>query len=180
MKKASLFGWIAFCGVLTLSLTACPKKQLVKKNATDEELAQKDEGVESNELDIHNKDFIPSENLKTIHFDYDSADLSPEARDILAKNAAYLKKSKGFEVLVEGHTDERGTVGYNLALGQKRAQQVRKYYISLGLNPKRLGTLSYGKEKPICHESNEGCWSQNRRAETKVHAPAVGEKGEEE
>ena len=180
MKKASQFGWIVFCGALTLSLTACPKKQTVKNNTqSDEELA-KLEGVESNELDIHGKEFIASESLKPIYFNYDSSDLSDQAREILAQNAKYLKKNKQLDLLVEGHTDERGTVGYNLALGQKRAQTVRKYYISLGLEPKHIGSLSYGKERPVCKESTDDCYNKNRRAESKVHVPAVGKNGKDE
>ena len=164
-----LIGVLLF-GVPTLFLSACPKKQVVKK--TEEEPA------DSDELDIHGKDFVSSKNLAAIHFEYDSAELKEDARDILAKNAEFLKKNDDLEVLCEGHTDERGTVGYNLALGQERAQTVRKYYISLGINSKRVGSLSYGKEKPLCEEISEDCWTQNRRVETKVRgmSPADGRK----
>lgn len=166
--KRLLIGALLF-GLPTLYLTACAKKQTVKK--VEEETEKDEDGeVESAELDVHGMEFVPSKNLEAIHFDYDSSELKDEARQILAKNSEYLKGNSDLEVLVEGHTDERGTVGYNLALGQKRSQSVRKYYISLGLDPKRLGSLSYGKEKPICIESAEECWRENRRVETKVRA----------
>jgi peptidoglycan-associated lipoprotein len=169
-KNARLFGWLLFCGILTFSLTACPKKQTVKKGA-DSEMAEGEEGVMSEEtLDIHGKEFIESKELKTVHFGYDSSELTDEARQILAKNAEYLSKNQKLEILAEGHTDERGTVGYNLALGQKRAAAVRKYYLSIGIQPKRIGSLSYGKEKPACNDDGEDCWGKNRRVETKITA----------
>ena len=166
----ALAGWLVFCGLITLSLNACPKKQAIKKTAEKE---QTEEDVKSDELDIHGKDFVASKNLAIIHFDYDSSELSEEARKTLAFNAEYLKKNPGLEILSEGHTDERGTIGYNLALGQKRAQTVWKYYSSLGVEPKKMGSLSYGKEKPLCVENSEPCWSQNRRVETKIRASKV-------
>lgn len=171
MKKNILF--MALCSFLLFSLSACPKKKVVKKV---EEPEQREE-VETEELDIRGKDFVSSKHLKTIYFDYDSAVLSEEARKVLAENAEFLKKNADLEVLVEGHCDERGTIGYNLALGQKRATAVRKYYLSLGIQPKRIGSLSYGKEKPVCLESSEECWLKNRRAETKVRADKLADNG---
>ena len=169
-NRLVIFAWLAFCGLVTLNFSACAKKQV--KKTTDEEQA-KDEEVSSEELDIHGKDFVSSKNLATINFEYDSSELSVEARKILASNADYLKKTPDIEVLAEGHTDERGTVGYNLALGQRRAQAVRKYYAALGIKPKKIGSLSYGKEKPACAENTEECWAANRRVETKIRAPKV-------
>lgn len=170
-KKLKKFAVGFLClGILALALSACPKKQTVK---TDDKLDE--DKIESEELDVHGKDFVSTKNLETIRFEYDSSELQESARGILAKNAAYLKKNSDLEVLSEGHTDERGTVEYNIALGQKRAQSVRKYYISLGLSPKRLGSLSYGKEKAACADSTEDCWSQNRRVETKVRSMNVAD-----
>ncbi len=173
MKKFEGFrnfvlGMLVF-GVLTISLSACPKKQAVKK--TPDEDASSQDDVESTELDLHGKDFVTVPELQTIRFEYDSSELKDEARNILARNAEYLKKNPGVQVLCEGHTDERGTVGYNLTLGQKRAQSVRQYYASLGLSQKQIGSLSYGKEKPACIDTGEDCWSQNRRVETKARIP---------
>lgn len=168
MKKILLFTLSSF---LLFSLSACAKKKVVKKVEEPEQT----EEVESEELDIRGKDFVTSKHLKAIYFDYDSSVLSEETRKVLAANAEFLKKNEELEILVEGHCDERGTIGYNLALGQKRAAAVRKYYISLGIKPNRVGSLSYGKEKPNCLESSEECWSKNRRAETKVRADKVAD-----
>ena len=174
MFNKRLFLWAIFCGILTLSLTACPKKQIVKKAEVVEEKKTEEEKVESEELDIHDKDFVSSETIAAIHFDYDSSELSDEARKVLTLNAEQLKNNENLEILVEGHCDERGTEGYNLALGQKRSMAVRKYYVSLGIQPKRIGSISYGKEKPLCMENTDACWYTNRRAETKVRALKVG------
>jgi peptidoglycan-associated lipoprotein len=100
----------------------------------------------------------------TINFDTNSAVLEPDAQRMLDKQAAWLQDFPKHMVTIEGHADERGTREYNLALGERRAQAVMNYFIALGVDPKRLKTVSYGKERPICTESNEACWSQNRRA----------------
>ncbi|MFI5346706.1 MAG: OmpA family protein [Elusimicrobiota bacterium] len=114
-------------------------------------------------------DFAVREDLKSVPFDYDSSKLSDEALAILKANAAIIKGEDGLVVLVAGHCDERGTVAYNLALGQKRAKEVRDYYINLGVDGTRVATISFGKEQPICSESTDDCWSKNRRAETRAH-----------
>ena len=113
-------------------------------------------------------DFAAREDLKSVPFDYDSAKLSDEALAVLKANAAIIKGEDGLTVLVAGHCDERGTVAYNLALGQKRAKEVRDYYINLGVDGTRVATISYGKEQAICSESNDECWAKNRRAETRA------------
>ncbi|HUT85833.1 MAG TPA: OmpA family protein, partial [Elusimicrobiales bacterium] len=74
----------------------------------------------------------------------------------------------GYDLLIEGHCDERGTIEYNIALGQKRANTVRTYYIRMGMPASSITTISYGKEKPLCYESSESCWTENRRTETKL------------
>ena len=103
------------------------------------------------------------EPLGDVFFPLDSSDLSDEARALLQKNADYLKRWTSTRVSVEGHCDERGTAEYNLGLGERRATAVKSYLVSLGVAADRLATVSKGKEQPTCTESNEGCWSQNRR-----------------
>lgn len=98
-----------------------------------------------------------------IHFDYDKADLREGDRQILARNADVLKKYDFLKITVEGHCDERGSVEYNLALGERRARAASDYLISLGVPSARMKTVSYGKEVPLCQESNEDCWARNRR-----------------
>lgn len=102
--------------------------------------------------------------LKDIFFEFDRYDLSADARSILRASANWLKGNPSVRVEIEGHCDERGTNEYNLALGAKRAQAAREYLVTLGITGARLSTTSYGEEIPLCKESNEGCWKQNRRA----------------
>lgn len=104
------------------------------------------------------------EGLNTVYFEYDQARLTPEARRILAENAEWIKNHPGLTIQVEGHTDSRGSIEYNLALGERRAKSVKSYLETLGVDPKRLTIISYGKEKPIAHGENEEAWSRNRRA----------------
>jgi peptidoglycan-associated lipoprotein len=102
--------------------------------------------------------------LADIHFDYDQAALTDEARAILEKHALWLQNHREAKVLVEGHCDERGTVEYNLALGAQRAQAARDYLASLGVSADRLRTTSYGKERPLDPGHDEAAWARNRRA----------------
>lgn len=102
--------------------------------------------------------------LGDVFFDYDQFELRQDARDRLAQNAKFLTSHPEFILTIEGHADERGTNDYNLALGDKRANAAKEYLTTLGVGAERLRTVSYGEERPFCGESNEGCWSQNRRA----------------
>ena len=103
-----------------------------------------------------------------IHFDYDKSDIREEDKATLQSNAANLKDFGFIMVTIEGHCDERGTVEYNLALGERRAKATYDYLVSLGVPAERLKTVSYGKEVPVCTESSESCWSRNRRANMTV------------
>ena len=152
-----------------LILGACAKKGAVKKTPESEiseidapKLAELEEG------DIRGTEFTATRVIKPVNFDLDRYHLSAEARSILQKNAEHLKKHKDWETAVEGHCDDRGTIEYNLALGQKRAKEVREYYIRLGVGGTSISTISYGEEKPVCEDPTESCWATNRRAETKV------------
>jgi peptidoglycan-associated lipoprotein len=98
-----------------------------------------------------------------IYFDFDKYDLKPDARATVEKWAQWLQQNPAVTVTVEGHCDERGTREYNLGLGERRATAARNYLIALGINGNRVGTISYGKERPSCTSSNEACWGQNRR-----------------
>jgi peptidoglycan-associated lipoprotein len=104
----------------------------------------------------------------TVHFDYDAYNLTDEDRTVLQRQAAWLAKYPSVRVTVEGHCDERGTREYNLALGARRANSVKEYLVSGGVSAARVDTISYGKERPICTESDEGCYAQNRRGVTTI------------
>jgi peptidoglycan-associated lipoprotein len=96
-------------------------------------------------------------------FALDSSQLRDDARPILQKDAEWLKRWTSTKVMVEGHTDSRGTAEYNLALGERRATAVRDYLVSLGIAADRITIVSKGKESPFCTEETESCWQQNRR-----------------
>ena len=104
-----------------------------------------------------------------VFFGYDSSDLDSDALELLQDQVAWLKQNSDVTVIIEGHCDERGTREYNLALGEKRAQAVKNYLIGLGINPDRVSTISYGKERPAVVGSNDGAWAQNRRSVTIVN-----------
>ena len=103
--------------------------------------------------------------LRPIHFDFDKFDIRPDAARTLGDNAAQIKKYTQFRVRIEGHCDERGTVEYNLALGEKRARAARDYLVSLGTPANRMSIISFGKERPVDPGHTEEAWAKNRRAE---------------
>lgn len=102
--------------------------------------------------------------LEDAFFDTDRFDLTPAARDALAKNAAWLQKHATISILVEGHCDERNTREYNLALGERRASTVRDYLVFLGIAPQRIQIISYGEERPFAIGHDESAWRLNRRS----------------
>jgi len=103
--------------------------------------------------------------LKRIHFEFDKYRLTDEAKEILAENARVLKNNSKVRITIEGHCDERGTVEYNLALGERRAQAASNYLMELGVPENRISIISYGKERPMEYGQNESAWSKNRRDE---------------
>ena len=105
--------------------------------------------------------------LNVVYFDYDSFTLKPEARAVLERNAAHLQANKKFKVQLEGHTDERGGREYNLALGQKRAETVRRALTLLGVSDTQVEAVSFGKEKPAANGNDESAFAKNRRVEIK-------------
>jgi peptidoglycan-associated lipoprotein len=101
--------------------------------------------------------------LGDVYFDLDEATIRDDARGPLQKNAEWMKRWTSTRVTVEGHCDERGSSEYNLALGDRRANAVKSYLVSLGINADRVNVVSRGKESPFCSQSGESCWQQNRR-----------------
>jgi len=104
----------------------------------------------------------------TVHFAFDQYNVEESDKSILGRQAAWLQKYPAVRVSVEGHADERGTREYNLALGARRANAVKEFLVSQGVSAGRIETISYGKERPICTESGESCWAQNRRGVTVI------------
>ena len=101
--------------------------------------------------------------VRDAYFDYDKAEIRADAREALGKTADFFRSYPQLRVTIEGHCDERGSTEYNLALGDRRASAVKQYLVSLGIPADRLTTVSYGKEKPFCMQSDEACYQQNRR-----------------
>jgi len=108
-------------------------------------------------------EFLESNLLKDIHFDFDKFDIRSGDTEILRGNAALLAKNPNMKIQIEGHCDERGTSEYNLALGERRANSAKEYLVSLGMSADRISTISYGKEKPLDPGHNEEAWGKNRR-----------------
>lgn len=108
--------------------------------------------------------------LNDVFFGYDSWTISEEGRQALMQDAQWIKANTGAMVKIEGHCDERGTLAYNLVLGEKRAKAVRNYLVELGVSANRLSVVSYGKERPFCDEHNETCYQLNRRGHVVVRS----------
>ena len=108
----------------------------------------------------------------TIYFDTDMFNIDPEDQTALRQQAQYMQQYPQIRATIEGHADERGTREYNIALGARRAQSVRSYLSSRGIDPNRMRTISYGKERPVAVCNDISCWSQNRRAVTVLNAGA--------
>jgi len=106
--------------------------------------------------------------LKDIHFEFDKYDIRRVDEEILKENAVLLKKNPKMKVQIEGHCDERGTVEYNLALGERRASNTKKFLVFLGIPSDRISTISYGKERPLDKGHHEEAWARNRRAHVVV------------
>ena len=103
-----------------------------------------------------------------VFFNFDKFNISTEAGKTLELQAAWLKRNASVTVTIQGHADERGTREYNLALGERRANAVKDFLVALGVNPQRVNTISYGKERPVAIGSTNAAWAQNRRGVTKV------------
>ncbi|HYA15740.1 MAG TPA: peptidoglycan-associated lipoprotein Pal [Syntrophales bacterium] len=160
-------------------MTGCAKKSTVKEQAvsTEEKVGKTEEApqvskplkegeIKAGEAEATQEKAVSAKEeiaFKDIHFDFDKFNLKPEARDILKQLADWLTKSKNYNVLIEGNCDERGTTEYNLALGERRAKEAMKYLVELGIDVKRIKTISYGKERPLDPGHNEDAWAKNRR-----------------
>jgi peptidoglycan-associated lipoprotein len=188
MKKSIIFLCLV---VFVLAYAGCAGKQLVKSDGTAS--AQNNSASKQNEqTNTVRKSAIQNEqtnvagesvkqnnskeqttkaqmaeeittNLRDIHFDFDQYSISQEDRKILSSHADYLLKNKNVKIIIEGNCDERGTTEYNLALGDRRAQEAKKFLVNSGVDKQRIETISYGKERPLDPDHNEEAWAKNRR-----------------
>ena len=152
----------------TLSLTSCASK---KTKTTEGDMGADTTTLSDNgsntgmALDLNgDSDSNRAGALKTVYFDYNSSAIAGGTRDALNSNAEFLKTNASVKVQVEGHCDERGSVQFNLALGEKRAKSVRDYLVGQGVASNRITVISLGKEKPVSFGHDEESWSKNRRA----------------
>lgn len=156
---------------LALGLAACSKNtkadaaadlQVAADSNYDTIVAEEEEVIETVES--------AEVSLSPVFFALNEYSLSKGARNILKANAEILKIKGIKHITVEGNCDDRGTIAYNIALGQKRADEVKNYYIKLGVKADYINTMSYGEENPLCTDQTESCWAKNRRADTVVSA----------
>ena len=136
------------------------KKAAAEKDFDKSLVAKKYPGIEGEVLE--------SKLLKDIYFDFDKYDIRPQDASVLKENAALLMKYPNVKIQIEGHCDERGTIEYNLALGERRASSCKNYLISLGIPGNRISAISYGKERPVDLGHTEEAWAKNRRAHTVI------------
>lgn len=165
---------------LVLTVTACASKQGtdvgdvrvqerqdITAGPLDGTWVDGDHGVTNGPVPGTQQDLVVNVGDR-VFFGYDRFDLTPEGQHTLDLQAEWLRKYPNVRVTIEGHCDERGTREYNLALGDRRANSVKSYLVALGIDPSRIDTISYGKERPAVLGSNPAAWQQNRRSVTVV------------
>jgi peptidoglycan-associated lipoprotein len=111
-----------------------------------------------------NTDELFRENMQTVYFDYDKSNIRPDQVARLQADASWLKLHRGIKFTIDGNCDDRGSEEYNLALGDRRANEVKEFLVKEGVDPSNIKTVSYGEERPVCRESSEDCYQKNRRA----------------
>jgi peptidoglycan-associated lipoprotein len=175
MKNRRIF-MIGVVVLLSLfALWGCPKKAQVttkpeaapaaKAEPATEQKAEpmKEESKPASKDETMERAASAAAGLQSIYFDFDRSFVRDDAKATMKANAEWLKANPKVKVKIEGNCDERGTKEYNQALGQRRAASAKKYLTDMGISANRISLISYGKEKPVCSESTEGCWQKNRR-----------------
>ena len=160
---------IALATASALALTACSKKapEELPPQPVDTGTPTPGPGPDLGPIPGSQQHFVQAmQGRDTIYFDTDQFNIDPEDQAALRQQAQYLQQYPQIRATIEGHADERGTREYNLALGERRANAAKNFLVSLGVEPARLTTVSYGKERPAALGSNEQSWARNRRAVT--------------
>ena len=161
----------AFFTTLMVGLLAVGCASNKPKNAQDDGALGADGANNGLTLELNgDSDSNKAGGLQTVYFGFDSSNLDSETKEAVKANADFLKANANVDIQVEGHCDERGGRQYNLALGERRAKAVRDYLVALGVESKRISTISYGNERPKAEGSDESAWSQSRRANFVVTA----------
>ncbi|HAM39098.1 MAG TPA: peptidoglycan-associated lipoprotein Pal [Elusimicrobia bacterium] len=164
MNKQFLLIWLCYYFLL-FAYTGCAKKAIVKQMPSIPAVTIPTPDTEERPSTKW-KDYKKIPHLGTVYFDFDSAMLKEEARSILFKNSKWLKNNPEVAIVIEGHCDEKGSTDYNMALGDRRAKSVKSYLMKLGIEEKRIETISYGEEMPVDYGHYESAWAKNRRAES--------------
>jgi peptidoglycan-associated lipoprotein len=169
IRRHSLFSIFSLILGL-LVLTGCPPKKKMAIEDKAQDATELEEGADAGLGEVQiGQDWAEIPSLSAINFDYDSSTLNESQRNTLKANVAILKKLPAtVSFRVEGHTDDRGTIEYNIALGQRRAQAISNFYSTAGLGKSRVKTISYGEERPLCTDQTDDCWARNRRGVTTV------------
>ncbi len=170
MKSRSVLFLIGVVLMSVLVLWGCPKKpeETAKPEAppaveAPKEAAQPATAPAEVKAEPAERSAAAEGGLKPVYFDFDKSFIRDDARSVMKANADWLKANPKVKIRIEGNCDERGTIEYNQALGQRRAASAKKYLTDMGVSAGRISLISYGKEKPVCTASTEDCWQKNRR-----------------
>ncbi|MGN6383594.1 MAG: peptidoglycan-associated lipoprotein Pal [Dyella sp.] len=156
---------VALVALLCVGAAACSKKQEVKSAPQPEQAPVTQPAQNDGKYKLGDLDTDACLRQRVVYFDFDKTEIKPEFQQIMACHAKYLQDRPEAHVRLEGNTDERGTREYNLGLGERRGNAVSDALQAAGGSAGQLEVISYGKEKPVCREHNEDCWSKNRRVE---------------
>lgn len=163
--------YLILLAIILMVLPGCPKKAemtMAPETQSEEGTAAAetaDNSTAGDEAADAERAAAAGPGLQPVYFDFDSSVIRYDARETMKANAEWLQARPAVRVRVEGNCDERGTIEYNQALGQRRASSVKKYLTDLGISSGRISLISYGKEKPVCTENTDGCWQENRRGD---------------
>jgi peptidoglycan-associated lipoprotein len=187
MQKHVQLYLLAITALALLVLWGCPKKTQMttsQETQTEKVTAPATPSVEATDADSRaaagagssgersgDRSLAAGSGLQPVYFDYDRSSIRSDAGAAMKANAEWLKAHPAEKIRIEGNCDDRGTKEYNVALGQRRAAMAKKYLTDMGIAPKRISLLSYGKEKPVCTNDNEACWQKNRRDDFFVANP---------
>lgn len=166
MAKSNVLILVLLSAVMGLSAGGCKRRPGARDSAAVTPIAGLyGEGIYGEGLGPRMDGEFIEGLFQPVHFAFDSSQISPSERPKLEEVAAHMRRHSGASLVIEGHTDERGSKEYNLSLGERRALAARAYLVGLGIDGSRIQTLSYGEERPVAFGQNEEAWRQNRRAE---------------